>query len=165
MMTSNRTHACTWVARKWIPQSELLCRWFTCQKESRFSVQQYVARFLPSGEKEQAVTSEEWAWIYWHLGPRSSYRAIVPIREPTAIRRLDEQWLIWLKRHSDGNTSVRERFFRCARSRQCSTISITCQSINNHNMRNDINELIILSKCFGALATLKVFSRRFKVYF
>ena len=32
-------------------------KFITCQKESRFSELEYEARFLPSGEKEQAVIS------------------------------------------------------------------------------------------------------------
>jgi len=35
----------------------------TCQKESRFSLQLYVERYFPSGEKVLAVMAAPWAWI------------------------------------------------------------------------------------------------------
>lgn len=50
--------------------------------------------------------------VTWHFCPRSSYKARDPFREPTAIRRLEEQCVIWLKRHKEGNTSESERPFK-----------------------------------------------------
>ena len=72
----------------------------------------------------------------WHFCDRNSYRATWPFLAPTAIRLVLGQWLTWLNLQTAGNTSARPLVLRCPGSKQCNTMSTTCERINKKEYSN-----------------------------